>query len=691
MMAPVQTGIPDLAQVEPDSSQRPRRSNSAAQPAKVQDWKLSPDGKLTGDPAGSLALGMAPAGALNGSELAQAEAGDLFRAIIEPIVNPARYADLHQKYPRKADLVQHLAEQHQSSKRTVYRLLDCYQKKGITGLIRKMRSDKGQARVLNTASVNFIISAVLPRAGSYGELSNADVWRLHEEERQWREQHTAKPLSHADRIKYAGYVDSEGRLLPSAQLAQASYATFCRQIAKIPELVKTMARKGEDAYRNAELISFRDFNSIQALDYVVMDHRVLDIFCLIRDGRAGWKLARPWLTAAIDMRTRKWLGWCIVETPSSDSIATVLKQVFVNYGLPKALYWDNGRDFRSHWLEGRREQSRTGRVGDGLPKQWTGVLETLNIRVHHAIVKNARAKLIEPNFSRVADFDRMLPEWCGHKPGARPERFDAMLRDHEAWLAGKPGSPPFRTIEQVATLYGMVLEGLNERELHGEGMRKVTCTGMGWMMPNECWDILIPHVERRTVPEDVLQLCFAKRRELTVRNGEVQITLAGQVYHYRLSDNRMGLLGLNDRKVELAYDPLDMGKAAIYYEKGFIGLADCLKLRHMGESDFVQDERDRRATRREVKRLIATIHQAVPVPDPETYLSRRAAVAPARPEPARVEIPAQLPAPIEAAHAAAVAEAEFSFEAVEPAIEAVERVSEADADTDFHFFTDQGD
>ena len=632
---------------------------------------------------------MAPAGALNGSELAQTEARELFRAIIEPIINPERYADLHRAFPRRKDLVQHLAEQHRRSARTVYRLLDCYQRAGgITGLVRKIRSDIGRSRALNSASVNFVIAAVLPRAGTYGEMSNADVWRLHEEERRWREQHAGKILGQADRIQYAGYVDAEGRLLPSAQLSTASYPTFCRQIARIPEVVKLMARRGDDAYRNAELISFRDYQSLLPLDYVVMDHRVLDIFTMVKD-RGGWKLVRPWLTAAIDQRTRKWLGWCIVETPSSDSIAAVLKQVFVRYGLPKACYWDNGKDFTGHWLEGRRERRRPSAPADGLPKQWTGVLETLGIRVHHAIVKNARAKLIEPNFGRVADFDRTLPEACGNKPGSRPERFEDMLRDHEAWLEGKRSSPPFRTIEQVAALYDMALEDLNERELQGEGMRKVTPTGMGWMCPNECWEILIPRVERRSVPEDVLQLCFAKRRELMVRNAEVQVTFGGRPYHYRLTGNRTGLLGLDGKKVELAYDPLDLGRAAIYYGNRFIGLADCVALRRMGEDAFVEDEKDRRAARREVKRFISAVHQAVPVP--ETYLSRRRAVAPTRPDQARVEIPARLPAAIEEAHAATVADRQFSFGAAEPDIEVIKRAPVSAEDAEFNFFSDQGD
>ena len=133
------------------------------------------------------------------------------------------------------------------------------------------------------------------------------------------------------------------------------------------------------------------------MDYVVMDHRRLDIFCLIPKRQGGWTLARPWLTAAIDMRTRKWLAWAIVETPSSDSIATVLKRVFIDHGMPKALYWDNGKDFRCEWFEGRKRANREAPAVGELDPTWRGVLGTLAIRVHHAIVRNARAKLIEPN------------------------------------------------------------------------------------------------------------------------------------------------------------------------------------------------------------------------------------------------------------------------------------------------------
>lgn len=695
-IAPSETSLPGPAGAEAPSALASSSKGDAAttrspgrqlkDASAIRDWSLT---QHVGAPAeSSLALGLAPVVGLNGGELAQAKASERYRRIIEPILNPGRYPELGGL--GRTELVQRIAAETGTKVRTVYNILERWknQGQGITGLTRKLRTDKGTTRVLNEAAKEFIVAAVLPEAGVRGEFSVSEIYRVYQEERRWRADHAGRPLSPADRAEYRRYVGPDGCLLPSAQLPEASYATFCHQVKRIPDLVKDMARHGEEGYKNGELLSFRDIASILPLDYVVMDHRVLDIFCMVRR-RDSWALVRPWITCALDMRSRKWLAWSFVEVPSSDSIAAVLRKLFVNWGLPKACYWDNGKDFMAHWLEGRRERSDGIKRADGLPEKWAGVLETLNIRVHHAIVRRSRSKLIEPAFGAIADFDRSLPEWCGHQPGARPARFDEMLTEHEAWLAGKRSSPVFRTIEQVADLYSRKIEDLNETPHTGDGMRKVTPTGMGWMCPNEAWELNIGRVERRTVPEEVLQLCFAKRRELTVRNGEVQTTFGNKPYHYRLSDNRLALLALNGKKVELAYDTLDLSKAAIYVEGAFLGLADCVALRHMGSTDFVQDERDRRRTRREVKSFIKAIHQCVPVPDAETHLARRAEVMPTRTEPQRPEATAAVPPAIAAAAAAVRAEQAFSFadDAQPIEVRSIDPPADDAGDDEFNFFS----
>jgi hypothetical protein len=330
---------------------------------------------------------------------------------------------------------------------------------------------------------------------------------------------------------------------------------------------------------------------------------------------------------------------------------------------------------------------------EGLPEKWGGVLESLSVRVHHAIVRRARSKIIEPIFGSIANFDRTLPEYCGHKPGARPERFGKLLDEHEAWLAGKRPDTPFRTIEEVAALYDQLLEyDLNERpHTSGVGMRKKAPIGKYvFMSPNEAWELLIKSVPRRSVSADILQFCFAKRRDLTIRNGEARTTFAGKSYHYRLASNHVALTALNGRKVELAYDPLDLGDAAIYCDNEFVGLATCIELRRMGEDAFVEDERGRRATRREVKRYIEAVHTQVPFPSPETQLSRRRTIAPARVVPDRAEAAVTVAPSLAAAARAAEEEKQFSFASAVVPIEVVKVAPDQNDDDVFSFFSDRG-
>jgi hypothetical protein len=376
----------------------------------------------------------------------------------------------------------------------------------------------------------------------------------------------------------------------------------------------------------------------------------------------------------------------IVETPSSDSIASVLKRTFLDAGIPNRLYIDNGKDFRCEWLEGKQHKAGEAYRVRELDTATRGVLETLNIRVHHAIVRRARSKIIEPNFGATANFDKTLPEYCGHNAQARPERLEKLIEQHERWEKGEAETTPFRTIEEIAGLYEEQIETLNEREHTGEGMQTITATGRGWMCPNECWERLIPGVEVRRAPAEVIQFCFHKRRTLTVHNGEVRPTFAGKAYHYRFADNSQALMGWNGREVEFAYDQHDLETAALYADGSFLGLVSNVELRRMGERDFVEDEKDRRRARREVKKFIQAVHRSVPVAAPEERAARRMAVRPVRPVTDAARVIAAAVAPeIAAAVEAAKKEEEFRFAEVQAEIPSQAEAC-ATGDDEFEFF-----
>jgi hypothetical protein len=645
-------------------------------------------------PVGQLALDLtAPAGP-NLSYEDQIEAERRYR-IIEPLIDRGKFPLLWLEHTRTGAIIKLLSQQHATKPRTIYAWLRAYAIGGIAGLVKKDRCDKGQPKILGGSALDFLLAAALPRKGSYGKLSVREIFRAYEEERHWRGANANTVMGELEIHKYGRYVDESEKLLATAQLPKVSYETLRRWYQRIPEICRVMSREGDERFSNTqEVISFRDLASILPMDYVVMDHRRLDIFCLVKAG-AGWKLVRPWLTAALDMRTRRWLSWAIVETPSSDSVASVIKRCIVDFGAPTSLYFDNGKDFRCEWFEGRHLTSRSephlGEMRDG----FRGVLETLNIRVHHAIVKRARAKLIEPNFNSVANFDRSLPWWCGHTPSDRPANFAALVIQHERWVKGEAKETPFSPIENIAALYDEFLPSLNEREHTGEGMQKLTATGRGWMCPNECWERNIGQVQRRTVSDETLRFCFWKRRLLTVKHGEVRATFGGRPFHYRLTDSPLHLMTLNGFEIELAFDPFDLGSAAVYYQNRFVGLAHNAELRRMGEDGFVQDEKDRRGARREVKKFIESVHRTVPGPDYQERSNRRRAVMPQRVEPQRAEIPVALPAAIVAAAQAAADEKKFSFAASDGAevIREAERFAyrpdDLDDNTDFKFFEDK--
>lgn len=308
------------------------------------------------------------------SEAAQAKARELFQESVKPFVNPEELAVLVRQFPLANQLYEEIGRRGGVSGRTVRRRIRRFQEIGVAALSRRTRVDKGSSRALSPAGRDFILAAILPKPHSYGALSTRDIYRLYEGEAAWREAHIGCLLSGENRSKYARYVDVDGRLLESARMSPASYGTFVNFVNKIPQLVKTLGRQGNEAFHNQNLVSYRELRSLQPLEFVVCDHRLLDVFALCPE-RGGWRLARPWISVALDMRTRKFLSWIVVEVPSSDAIAAVLKKVFLSYGLPKELYWDNGKDYRCVWFEGRQETKRSVDPIKDLPSQWGGVLD----------------------------------------------------------------------------------------------------------------------------------------------------------------------------------------------------------------------------------------------------------------------------------------------------------------------------
>ncbi len=181
-----------------------------------------------------------------------------------------------------------------------------------------------------------------------------------------------------------------------------SRTTFERAVRAIPLSYIKFFRYGEKQFIGecAPYIK-RIYEDLESNDIWVADNHTFDVM-VERDGAP----VRVYLTAFMDVRSRKMVGWCITDALSSDATIYALKKGCEEYGLPKALYTDNGREFLFHDLGGNgfRKKRKDGELK--LPS----ILDDLGIQFQTALPRNARAKGIERAFYTVKEMFSKLYE-----------------------------------------------------------------------------------------------------------------------------------------------------------------------------------------------------------------------------------------------------------------------------------------
>ena len=85
------------------------------------------------------------------------------------------------------------------------------------------------------------------------------------------------------------------------------------------------------------------YEDLESNDIWVADNHTFDIM-IEKEGKA----VRVYLTAFMDVRSRKMTGWCVTDAPSSDATIYALKRGCERFGIPKCIYTDNGREFLFH-------------------------------------------------------------------------------------------------------------------------------------------------------------------------------------------------------------------------------------------------------------------------------------------------------------------------------------------------------
>lgn len=184
------------------------------------------------------------------------------------------------------------------------------------------------------------------------------------------------------------------------------------------------AREGKKKfYDNMGYHIRRDYSDVKAGRVWVGDTRTWDVFVKVPGQE---KPATCYITYFIDMLTYMPMGWHLhIDSPGTENTLRAIRNGIERYGIPEELLVDNGREYRNRDFSG---QSRGNKIVED--EQYAESLASrLNIKMHFAIARNARAKIIERNFRDIKDhFDRLFNSFKGGTVVEKPEPLKGVLK-----------------------------------------------------------------------------------------------------------------------------------------------------------------------------------------------------------------------------------------------------------------------
>jgi transposase InsO family protein len=416
-------------------------------------------------------------------------------------------------------LAAHIAANHGKSKITIWRWHSNYDDRGFAGLADRARDDKGISRFF----------AKYPKAAQVVQ---------------------AKYLK--ERLSIQLCYEALSRDWPTLYnhgSQPPSYTTVREFLQRLPKPVVTLAREGDAAFREkCSPYLVRKIEATFPNQIWVSDHGKHDVWVRNDGTFSGVPVdaaIRPWLTAIIDMRSRKIVGAIWSSNPSSHTISSALRMAIVKNGIPDTLYIDNGKDFES-----------IGRID--ISPEASGVLHRLGIASQYCIPKHPQSKLIESWFSTVRKrFDSMWEAfYCGSSPDQRSEACHLALRDHKKFLDGKIGASPLPNAKEFITLARQwVFDDYNQQYVAHSGR------GMDGRTPEEVFSRELPPKNRRALADlGALDELFWKREKRVVQEGGC-VNLFSSRYEPADPQSGANLFLMIGREIAVACDPDNVGDA----------------------------------------------------------------------------------------------------------------------------------
>ena len=340
---------------------------------------------------------------------------------------------------------------------------------------------------------------------------------------------------------YRGVIDWTEKFYPELVESIPSLRTFQRHIENdIKYAVKVLMRDGEKAFNDRCLpYMVRMYDELEANECWIADNHTFDVQTLDDEG----KIHRLYLTAFLDAKSGVLTGLNITDTPNSWSTILALRHGISRFGIPKCVYFDNGREFLTHDVGGRGHRNHGSRKDIAVDPPT--ILKRLGIEMRNAIVRNAKAKPIERTFGTVkSQFSKIFKGYCGGTILERPESLkrrvkngnlprDYEIRDFfETWIDGD---------------YNLQTYGGSEpcyKEMTRLDVWNKTCKSV-----------------RQASPEELNLMMMRSTRYQKIKRNGVYIEMFGEKLWYM--DLKQTVLNL-EKEVYVRYDPANLESVRVY-------------------------------------------------------------------------------------------------------------------------------
>lgn len=316
------------------------------------------------------------------------------------------------------------------------------------------------------------------------------------------------------------------------------------------DAVIALAREGKKYFEDNFMPTMpRKYSDLLPNDRWVADHHLWDVFVRVPDGKGGWKPVRPWGSYWMDMRTRKVMASFIrEESPNSDIVLLSFGIAVNEYGIPRSVYLDNGKDYKARDLfypEGHiskqdresRDIAKNGMSEKELMKSCRSLASHLQVDVTYAIPYRARSKPIERLFNTLENnLGKLYPSYAGSNAKNRPED----LKDLDIM--------EMVTMEEFIEQHNLYIEKIYNNSPH-------TGESMDGKSPNYWYETI--EFAKRTMPEEVLYFTLM-RTSRPLKIGKEGITFKKELYMSAENQNHI------NKKVFVRYNPIDLKRVHVY-------------------------------------------------------------------------------------------------------------------------------